>query len=186
MALMFLFGCGDSTKEEWPFKSNPELLSEECELTQAGKWFCPPIGFEPAPDSILILLQQTLSATNDNNENVTMTHVFFDTLQQAGLLLTQIHGLTLETDTALFLENYLLSLNRLYSETGVQDSSAISDSLVIRYYSVSDGTIARFQAVCMTHQEDAVEFNFFCPDAKFAELLPRFKSSLGTLKILSE
>ncbi|MEZ5359371.1 MAG: hypothetical protein R3F48_11135 [Candidatus Zixiibacteriota bacterium] len=176
---------GISVAHDAYFVYNSAYLGNGIELTACDKWFRLPKGYSPAPDSILQMLQASLNNFKDRMFEIEMTHCFLDTMTQSGILVTQIKDFTLGSDTTAFFENYSQVLDNLYGHAGVIDGSeVVNDSVLIRYFIVTDRRIARFQAICLTNRFDGVELNFFMPDSLYQSKLAIIRSSLSTLKAL--
>lgn len=186
---VFIAACGDSdNRGDNPssyFSYNPDYVAEGVELTACDKWFQIPKGFTIASDTILGLLQSALDTTQERVFDVEMTHCFLDTMTQSGLLITRIKDLTLNGDTAGFFSSYRQVLQTLYGQSGfIEGGEMIGDSIFVMHFSVSDGVIARIQAVCLSPQSDAVELNYFLPDSLYQSRLPAIKSSISSIKIM--
>ncbi len=166
------------------FVHKPELLGEGVELFDCDKWLRVPKGYSPAPDSVLELLQATFAAIKEKMFESTMTHCFLDTINQSGLLITRLHNFHLGPDTIEFLSNYRGILQNRYGSGGIIEGEEFIDSVFVKYFAVTDRSIARVQVLCLTGKGDAVELNYFIPDSMYGRKLPMIKSSVSTIKAL--
>ena len=176
----------DKTADQLAFDVVDSLLGPVYDIPSAKISFRPPIGFEPAPDSIFSVLQATLANQIGSASGMKLQLAFLDMKYAAGVLAAEIEGLTLKSDTAAFLDNYRRSILDLNGREGVREGEYWVDRVFVKNFLITDSLNVHFQLICLTGEAGAVELNYFCPRQFYPELIKLFESSIGSLKLISE
>lgn len=182
------WGCGSSdrdkpTVDHLAFDVVDSLLGPVYEIESAGKSFRPPVGFEPAPDSILQMLKTTMIESIGLEPGVELRQCFLNPVYNAGVLVAEIDGLMLSSDTATFLSRYRQSLWETYGQESVREGEYGVERVFVKNFLITDSANVHFQLICLSDSTNAVELNYFCPRVYYTELVKLFESSIGSLKL---
>ncbi len=173
-----------ATARQLSFEVVDSLLEPVYEVESAGKSFRPPVGFVPLPDSFFAILQEKFTQIVSPEVKVDFVQFFFDKRHSAGLIVSTIHELNLTGDTVTFVENYRLSLVDTYGEDHITAGDYWVDSIYVKNFLVMDSVHVRFQLICLSTEDDALELQYVVPRAFYSDLVKSLESSIGTLKPL--
>lgn len=176
----------DRTADQLAFDVVDSLLGAVYEIPSAAISFRPPVGFEPAPDSIISVLQTSLADKAGVGPGMVLRLAFLDTNHVAGVLAAEIRGLTLESDTTTFLANYRQTILDIHGPDDVREGDYWVDRVFVKNFLITDSINVHFQLICMTVGANALELNYFCPRQFYPDLVKLFESSIGSLKLASE
>lgn len=158
------------------------LLAAEIYLEEAGLGLRLPTVYAAASDSILSLIQESFAQNTTGREGLKLTDFYMDTINtESGILVTRIDEMNLSADTARFFNGYREILYGLYGEEYVQEKNFTADSIFVKYFQVSDGQIARLQALCLSPDGPASEIIFFAPESVMGQNANIIEASLATI-----
>ncbi|MFH1700684.1 MAG: hypothetical protein ABIE07_08875 [Candidatus Zixiibacteriota bacterium] len=186
ICLNVVIDCEQSAKSETmqllPFSQIDSLIGDEYAISQTDKIIRPPIGFSQPNDSILNEIRQGMTDEQGYGDGKTLINCFLDTINQAGFLISKIDGLSLRGDTAAFFGKYRATIHGLYGAENITEASGWIGSIFIANFVISDGTTARFYAICLDSSEVALELSYFLPETQLASIIESIHSSVASIK----
>lgn len=157
------------------------LASFAYHVPGTGVTIRPPLGFEQAHDSILLMLQHRQAQGGNTANGVRMVACFLDTLHTAGVMISVIDNATASSDTALFFSRYRQSLEDLFGSGRVREEQFLRDSVFRKVFTMPEENLTRVQCLAYTPSGNPLELTFFM-DKIHADLLrPRIESSIAGL-----
>jgi hypothetical protein len=187
IASLVSFGCGSSqdasSARRVTFDIVDSLLGQEYQIVGAGKSFCPPLGFLPVPDTVLAGMRVRLQESLGPRGGVELAQIFFDSAAQAGVMVSIMHGVTLTSDTGAFFARYRQSLHEMYRDDQVKEGEYWVEDVFVKNYLITDTNTVRFQLICCSDKDAAVELTYFAPSNQYPDLIKHFESSIGTIRL---
>jgi len=189
-AILFLLvvGCGDSEKQEpvdsLSFDVVDSLLEPAYAIVSANKSVRPPVDFKPVDDSLLSVLKKSMENNFGGTASVELHHLFFDSARGAGMLISEIKDIDLLTDTAGFLSRYRNTLHERYGSEKVREGEYAVGEVTVKNFLVTDSMHVRFQLICFSEGDNAIELDYFSPHAIYPDLVKAIESSIGSLKLI--
>lgn len=138
----------------------------------------PPLGFEQAHDSILLMLQNRQAQVGGNN-GVRMVACFLDTLHTAGLMISVIDNPAVSADTGLFFERYRQSLYKLFGADKVREEDLSRDSVFRKVFTIPEESVVRVQCLAYTPSGNPLEVTYFVDNVNAVLVRPRIESSVA-------
>jgi hypothetical protein len=179
-------GCGSSSNkhQEQPlsFDVIDSLLGPVFEVPSAGKSFRPATGFLPIPDSLFEVLREHFDKEMGTKRKVDFVQFFFDQRHSAGLIVSTVQNLNLETDTTDFLQNYYHSLLDVYGSEHIKAGGYWVDGIFVKNYLVMDSLHVRFHLLCLSAKGNALALEYVVPHQTYPDVVKSLESSIGTLK----
>lgn len=158
------------------------LLGSEYVVEPCQKSFRPPIQFQSASDSILELIRYNMHLNAETEKTLTLNNCFLDQDNHAGLLVTIVNGLTLQSDTAEFMAEYRQSFYDLFGWTNVNEKDLWVEDIFIKSFTIADSQTVHLKLLCLSQTGSALELNYFCPLDLYPHLSKRFESSAASIK----
>ena len=143
----------------------------------------PPIGFEPAADSVWSMLKVRLSQGGGEAPGLHLVRCFLDTINSAGLMISVIDRLALSSDTTAFIARYRQSLVGLFGIGNVREGDYLVRNIHVKNFLVTDSVLVRFQLLCLSDTGSAVELTYFAARGQYPQLIKHFESSIGSLRL---
>ncbi|MDD4051238.1 MAG: hypothetical protein PHR28_04985 [candidate division Zixibacteria bacterium] len=164
-----------------PYAVVDSLLGSSYHIPGTGITLRVPIGFDPAADSILLMLQNRLAQGVGPEGGVRMVSCFLDTIHTAGLMVSVIEDPTVRQDTGAFFGRYRQSLYGYFGADKVRETEFMSDSVFLKIFSTPEETMVRVECLCLPVAGDLLELTYFMQKEWFALLEPRIQSSIGDI-----
>lgn len=157
------------------------LLGTSYHIPGTGVTVRVPIGFDPAADSILLMLQNRLAQGVGPEGGVTMVSCFLDTIHTAGVMVSVIEDPTVRQDTGAFFGRYRQSLYSYFGPDKVRETEFMSDSVFLKVFSTPEETMVRVECLCLPVSGDLLELTYFVQKERFALMDPRIRSSIASI-----
>lgn len=164
-----------------PYVAVDSLLGAMYRIPGTDLQLRPPAGFNPAADSILMMLQARLEQGVGRDAGVQMVACFLDTIHMAGLMISVIEESAVRPDTGIFWGRYRESLYKLFSQERVREEGFWSGDVEIRTFLAKDENPARWQCICVGPSGDPVELTYFVNQSSLAELMERLQASTASV-----
>jgi hypothetical protein len=180
-------GCSSSSsnkhqEQQLSFDVIDSLLGPEYEVPSAEKSFRPATGFLPIPDSLFEILRERFAKEIGTKRRIDFIQFFFDQQHSAGLIVSTVQSLNLQTDTTEFLQNYYHSLVDMYGSEHVKAGDYWVDSIFVKNYLVMDSLHVRFHLLCLSAEGNALALEYVVPNQSYPDVVKSLESSIGTLK----
>lgn len=184
--VMILSGCRGGGKPAGELNASPyaavdSLLGISYHIPGTGVTVRMPIGFDPAADSILLMLQNRLAQGVGPGGGVTMVSCFLDTIHTAGVMTSVIDDPSVRQDTGAFFGRYRQSLYSYFGSEKVRESELMSDSVFLKVFSTPEEMLVRVECLCLPASGDLLELTYFVQKERFALMDPRIRSSIGSI-----
>ena len=189
LVLIGMIGVGCSTREDsgevgpMSFEVVDSLLGPACAIAGSDIQVNPPIGFEPAADSIWSILKARLSQSGGEEQGLRLVRCFLDTINSAGLMISVIDRPALSSDTTAFVARYRQSLVDLFGIANVREGDYLVRDIHVKNFLVTDSVLVRFQLLCLSDTGSAVELTYFAARSHYPQLIKHFESSIGSLRL---
>jgi hypothetical protein len=185
--ILLLIGCDSSStdkneKQDLAFDVDDTLLELPFELTQANMEIRPPVGFKAVSDSYHQELQSFFLKERGANTNLQFHQFFFDSLHSAGMVVFSVKELNLSSDTMNFFGNYQKVLEGQYGPDRVKSGEYWVNGIFVKNYLVTDSNTVRFQLLCLSSNNDAMEVHYIVPHSEYEQVVKLIESSIGSLK----
>ncbi len=164
-----------------PYAAVDSLLGAMYRVPGTDLQVRPPAGFNPAADSILMMLQARLEQGIGPDAGVQMVACFLDTIHMAGLMISVIEESAVRPDTGIFWGRYRQSLYKLFSQERVREENFWSGDVEIKTFLAKDENPARWQCVCMGPSGDPVELTYFVNQNSVPALMEKLKASTASI-----
>jgi hypothetical protein len=181
-------GCGSSKNDaakaqQTKFEVIDSLLGPKFEIPNSGKSINPPVNFAALPDSILEGLKAQVKESVGDSEGIELQQFFIDEPRSAGLMISTIKGLNLSSDTTVFVGRYRKAVSEAFGLPNIKsDNYWIGDIYVLNFL-IMDSVNVKYQLLCMSKTNDGVELQFFASQQLYPQLIKRFESSIGSMKL---
>lgn len=190
MTVVFFAGCTatsdrDAAAEEMHFNVVDSLLGQTVDIPQTGLSFRPPKGFQPIGDSMFKALKERNWAAQGDSARIDILRFYFDSRVSAGIAASEIRRLSLASDTSIFISRYRQALIETYGQGSVETADFWYDSIYVKQFLITDSVNVRFQLLCLTSHENALELNYFAPRTAYKNVVACIESSIGSLKLLT-
>ncbi len=190
-----LSGCDRTPREsegpeELSFVVVDSLLGPELVIERANKALRPPAGFLAVPDSLLIALrksgfaalQDQLASRSRSTRDVEFVSAFLDSARRAGLVISVLRGVTSNDEE--YAEAYEEALREVNGDSGVRSGDYVVNDVYVRNFLVSDASLIRFQLLCVSEEDAALELVYFASRSSYPSLVRAFESSIGTIRVV--
>lgn len=190
LAIFIFAGCNNAKRTEAP-EPAPQLsivdslLGTEYFVTTCQKSFRPPILFQPASDSILELIRYNMNLDAETENTLALENCFLDEAHHAGLLITVVKGLTLQSDTTAFLQEYRQSFYDLFGWANVNEKDLWIGDVFVKSFTIADSQNVHLKLLCLSQVGNALELNYFCPRELYPLLTKRIESSAASIKMMT-
>ncbi len=155
------------------------LLGSSYHIPGTGVTVRPPIMFDQADDSILLMLQNRLAQGVGPEGGVRMVACFLDTIHTAGLTISVIEDPAVVQDTAAFFGRYRQSLYSLFGPDRIREEEFLRDSVFRKIFMTPEETLVRVQCLVFTPMGDPLELTYFAEKTQFGLIRPRIESSIA-------
>jgi len=190
MSACIVGGCGSSEEsssaQPMMFDVVDSLLGKECMIAESGIRFSLPVGFAIAEDSIMDMLRDEIARHMGGDKRIKTIACYIDTANRAGILIANLDGVDVRSDTGDFVDRYRNSLQDIFGESQVREGSYLVNGVYVRNFLVSHGGMIRFQLLCQADSTGAAELVYLASQATYPYLIKRFESSMGTLSRLKQ
>lgn len=178
--------------EELSFVVVDSLLGPELVIEEANKALRPPQGFRTVPDSLLAALrEQGLAALQDqlaspfrSTCDVELVSAFLDSARRAGLVVSVLRGVAPNDEE--YAEAYEDVLHDVCENADVRSGDYVVNDVYVRNFLVSDASLIRFQLLCFSEGDDALELVYFASRSSYRNLVRAFESSIGTVRVVEK
>lgn len=187
LATLIIPGCDRSPEraeqaERLSFTVTDSLLGAKLAVPQANKVLRVPAGFEPLSDALLDSLRGIQTEIADGGSNVELVTALLDPAHGGGLTASVIPGVSLGDDE--YVERYERALRDVESRSNVRSGTYVVNDVLVKNYLVSDSTQVRFQLLCLSEGDAALELVYFAPRRSYPTMVKAFESSIGTIRVL--
>jgi hypothetical protein len=184
--VLMLCGCQEREKPAAGGKGQTyavvdSLLGSSYHVPGTGVTVRLPIGFDPAADSILLMLQSRLAQGVGPEGGVRMVACFLDTIHTAGLMISVIEDPAVAQDTTAFFGRYRQSLYSFFGSDRVREEEFQRDSVFRKIFMTPKETLVRVQCLTFSPVGDPLELTYFSEKTQFGLIKPRIESSIAGL-----
>jgi len=190
LLLIFYNCCSDGNNdvkaEKLSFEVNDSLLGPAFEVQAANKLLCPPSGFASIPDSLLQIFIKQQAIQVKEFASIELVGIFFDSLHNSGLMVSVFNDLYLGSDTTAIIEKYRKSLEEFYGADKVKTGDFLINDIYVKNFLITDSLYIRFQLLCLSENDQAMELHYFILNKHYQELLKALESSIGTIQLIEQ
>lgn len=188
--VVLCLGCGSaedeaSSPEHLSFKVVDSLLAPAVEIGKTGKQFNPPLGFKATSDSMLAVLKEQMASQIGMKGGIELVGCFIDPRHSAAVLVSAIDGLALDLDTVMVFTDYRESLDEIYGQSQIREGEYRVSQVYVKNFLITDSINVRFQLLCLSAEGDGAELIYYSPRIHYPQLVRRFESSIGSLKLIN-
>jgi hypothetical protein len=182
-----LFGCDRAANrfdgaERLGFSVSDSLLGERVVIERANKALRAPAGFEGASDSLFAALQGIRLRSAEGAADAELVAALFDTAHRGGLTATVLPGITHQDDD--YIRRYEGALREVEGHSDVRAGDYLVNDVYVSNFLVTDSAHVRFQLLCFSEGDEALELVYFARRQSYPDLVRAFESSIGTIEVL--
>jgi hypothetical protein len=185
--ICLLSGCSQSQNnagisQQMKFEVIDSLLGTEYIIPNAGICIRPPVNFSPISDSLLSRLQSKLKEMFGDSEKIELQQFLMDKTNGAGMMISTIQGLSLTSDTAIFMSRFRGAIDETYNKINVKSGDYWIGDIYIKNFLIMDSLNIRFQLLCFPKENTGFELQYFSNRKTYPQLIKSIESSIGSLK----